>query len=176
SNAFKKDPNIVTESASSADYRKSGYDRGHLAPAADMKWSVQAMNESFYYSNICPQLPTLNRGVWKDIEEKVRHWVQIYDTVYVITGPVLHKELPTIVKNKVAVPEKFYKVLLLYSSTVQDAVGFIVPNITNLDNDIHKYLVPVDSVETVTNILFFTQISESVRKKIKKNSSIAHWN
>ncbi|HPY82414.1 MAG: DNA/RNA non-specific endonuclease [Bacteroidales bacterium] len=175
-NTFKKDPNIVVGSASAVDYRKSGYDRGHLAPAGDMKWNVQAMKESFYYSNISPQLPQLNRGVWKKLEDKVRDWVHIYDTLYIITGPILHDSLPTIGINKVAVPEYFYKIVLLYSSVKQDAVGFIIPNSPYVHKDFEKYMVSVDSVEKHVNMSFFMQVPKNVRKNMKKNNTVIHWN
>ena len=76
------------------DYLKSGYDKGHLAPAADMKYSTTTMKESFYFSNMSPQKPEFNRGIWKELEEQVRNWAQIYDTVYIVTGPILSDNLP----------------------------------------------------------------------------------
>ena len=93
---------------------KSGYDRGHMAPAADMKWSKQAMEESFYMSNICPQNPNLNRGDWNDLEEKSRQWAKKYGAVYIACGPIYDTKRPKrIGNNKVAVPHAFYKVILI---------------------------------------------------------------
>jgi endonuclease G len=86
---FIPDPSVITGSATDSDYSGSGYDRGHLAPAADMGWSSTSMAESFYFSNMSPQVPGFNRGIWKRLEEQVRSWAIEYDTIYVVTGPVL---------------------------------------------------------------------------------------
>ncbi|MFZ9657177.1 MAG: DNA/RNA non-specific endonuclease, partial [Crocinitomicaceae bacterium] len=107
SDRFMEDPIVSTGTATNADYAKSGYDRGHLAPAADMSWSETVMQESFYYSNMSPQLPGFNRGIWKRLEEQVRTWAEFYDSIYVVTGPVLSPELPKIGPNQVSVP-KYY--------------------------------------------------------------------
>ena len=88
-NNFKADPNIETESAALRDYRGSGFDRGHLAPAADMKWSTAAMSESFLMSNMSPQRPGFNRGIWKKLEGLVRRWAEENEEIYVVTGPIL---------------------------------------------------------------------------------------
>lgn len=114
--SFKKDPLVVTGSASASDYKNSGYSKGHLAPAADMLLSETAMKESFYFSNMSPQKQDFNNGIWKKLEEQVREWARENEEVFVVTGPVLDKEsYPTIGKNEVAVPEKFYKVILDYT-------------------------------------------------------------
>jgi endonuclease G len=108
SDNFREDPFVSSGSADNSDYAKSGYDRGHLAPAADMKWSEKAMSESFYYSNMSPQLPAFNRGIWKMLEEKVRDWALENDSILIVTGPILssknQKKLATIGPNSVAVP------------------------------------------------------------------------
>ena len=116
-NKFLPDPDVRGAKAYSNDYTKSGYDRGHMAPAADMKWSKQAMAESFYMSNICPQNPNLNRGDWNDLEEKSRQWAKKYGAVYIACGPVYdHGKPKRIGNNKVAVPDAFYKVILINDS------------------------------------------------------------
>ncbi|MFN5333694.1 MAG: DNA/RNA non-specific endonuclease, partial [Bacteroidota bacterium] len=104
-NKFIPDPLVKSQTANDNDYLGSGYDRGHLAPASDMGWSATTMTESFYYSNMSPQVPSFNRGIWKKLEEQVRTWAIEYDTIYVVTGPVLKDSLPTIGKNKVSIPE-----------------------------------------------------------------------
>lgn len=114
-NDFKSDTKITTESASPKDYTRSGFDRGHLAPAADMEWSTTSVHESFLMSNMSPQVPQFNRGLWKTLEEKVRDWADRYGTLYIVTGPVLEKDAASydaIGANKVSVPEYFYKVIL----------------------------------------------------------------
>ena len=109
-NDFRKDTLITTESATLNDYKRSGYDRGHLCPAADMSWSETALSETFYMSNMSPQKPRFNRGIWKHLEAQVRKWATINNEVYVITGPVFQDSMNYIGNNKVAVPKLFYKV------------------------------------------------------------------
>ncbi len=113
SDNFRKDPFVSTGSATLKDYKGSGYDRGHLIPASDMKWSPDAMSSSFYMSNMSPQDPSFNRGIWKKLEEQVREWAVDNREIYVVTGPVLTNGLyQTIGVNKVAVPNHYYKVVL----------------------------------------------------------------
>ena len=89
-NTYMPDPRVFHEkSATNDDYKKSGWDRGHIAPAGDMKWSKQAMKESFYFSNICPQNRNLNSGVWQDLEIQVRELAMQKDTIYVVCGPIV---------------------------------------------------------------------------------------
>src|SRR5450759_1124712 len=85
---FKMDQLVTTISSKSSDYTKSGYDRGHLCPAADMGFNPVAMEESFFMSNISPQVPDFNRGLWKELEMTVRKWAIKEHKLYVVTGPV----------------------------------------------------------------------------------------
>lgn len=112
---FRPDPLISTGSASLADYKGSGYDRGHLAPAADFSYSAEAMSDSFYLSNMSPQNGSFNRGIWAKLEAAVRDWAGETLITYVVTGPVLEKpasEYGFIGANEVSVPEYYYKALL----------------------------------------------------------------
>lgn len=141
---FLPDPDVRGAKAYTGDYTKSGYDRGHMAPAADMKWSKQAMAESFYMSNICPQNPNLNRGDWNDLEEKSRQWAKRYGAVYITCGPVYdHSKPQRIGNNKVAVPDAFYKVILINDSKAPKAIGFLFPNKAG-HKPLKKYIVTVD--------------------------------
>ena len=133
SDNFRADPEVRTGSASDADYRRSGYDRGHLAPAADMGWSSQTMSESFYYSNMSPQVPEFNRGIWKRLEEQVRNWAVELDTIYVVTGPVLSGNMSAIGLNKVTVPNYYYKAVLYLHDNDSRMIGFIMPNGSSKD-------------------------------------------
>lgn len=163
---FKQDPKIKTATATDADYYQSGYDRGHLAPAADMAWSDTSMRESFYYSNVSPQVPAFNRGIWKTLEEQVRDWANEFGTIYITTGPVFTNAMATIGPNKVAVPDAFYKVILVYQDTVKKGIGFILPNQAS-KKSIFEFAVPIDSVESVTKLDFFYQIPDSVEAVIE---------
>jgi DNA/RNA endonuclease G (NUC1) len=112
---FRSDPNIDTDSASIDDYSGSGFDHGHLAPAADIKWSDIAMSESFYLSNMSPQQPGFNRGIWKRLEEWVRDQAEANGEVYIVTGPVLTDgPYEEIGPNGVDIPKRYYKVILDY--------------------------------------------------------------
>ena len=164
---FMPDPDLPEPRADHNDYTNSGYDRGHMAPAADMKWSKQAMEESFYMSNICPQNPNLNRGDWNDLEEKSRQWAKKYGAVYIACGPIYDTKRPKrIGNNKVAVPHAFYKVILINDKKNPQAIGFIFPNSAG-HKPLKKYIVTVDSVEKRTNIDFFPALPDEVENRIE---------
>lgn len=164
---FLPDPDVRGAKAYTGDYTKSGYDRGHMAPAADMKWSRKAMEESFYMSNICPQNPNLNRGDWNDLEEKSRQWAKKYGAVYIACGPIYDNKRPKrIGNNKVAVPDAFYKVVLINDKKNPKAIGFIFPNKAG-HKPLKKYVVTVDSVEKRTNIDFFSALPDEIENKIE---------
>lgn len=171
---FKPDPKITSGTATNKDYARSGYDRGHLAPAADMSWSEKAMAESFYFSNISPQVPAFNRGVWKRLEERVRQWALQDSTIYIVTGPVLKAGLPTIGENHVAVPEQFYKVLLLYKPGKMQGIGFILPN-EGSTLSLTQYAVSIDSVEQVTGLNFFHNLPDNEEDEIERTVCIPCW-
>ncbi|MFN3446796.1 MAG: DNA/RNA non-specific endonuclease, partial [Bacteroidia bacterium] len=151
SNKFEPDPKVKGGTATDADYKQSGYDRGHLAPAADMSWSEEAMQESFYYSNMSPQVPSFNRGIWKKLEEQVRDWALQFDEVYVATGPILTSGLPRIGPNKVSVPSLYYKALLVYGNKGKQAIAFVLPNEAS-QQPLNNYIITIDSLENLTGI------------------------
>lgn len=171
---FKSDPKITTESASDNDYLGSGFDRGHLAPAADMSWSYISMSESFYYSNMSPQTPSFNRGIWKKLEELVRKWAIENDTVYVVTGPVLTNDLFSIGPNNVSIPKYYYKVILDYSEPSIKGIGFILPN-EGSKEPLQNYAVPIDYVEKLTGIDFYPLIDDEQEEIIEKTLCLECW-
>jgi len=171
---FIIDPQIPTGSADANDYKNSGYDRGHLAPAADMLFDQRAMEESFYFSNMSPQIHAFNNGIWKKLEKQVRDWAEQYDTIYVVTGPVLTPDLPTIGQNKVSVPEYYYKVILKYSPPAIRGIGFIVPVIATNKN-LQTYAVTIDSVEKFTNINFYYLLPNQIENDIESFFSLNKW-
>ena len=170
-NNFRIDPKVSTGSSTLSDYKGSGFDRGHLAPAADMKISKTAMSESFYMSNISPQNPSFNRGIWKKLEELVRSWVVDGKTIYIATGPILEKDLPYIGKN-VSIPNHYYKVILDYSD--EKAIGFILPN-KKSNKDLMNYAVSIDIVEKLTGINFFDNLPDKIEEKIESELNIQSW-
>jgi len=173
-NKFVPDPLIKSSSAANSDYAKSGYDKGHLAPAADMSYSQQTMLESFYLSNMSPQIPGFNRGIWKQLEEQVRQWAVDNKAIYIVTGGVLTDGLPAIGLNKVAVPQYFYKVILDYSEPDIKGIGFIIPNKSSQES-LQHYAVTIDSVEKITNIDFFYQLPDDREIMIESAIDVNKW-
>ncbi len=171
---FLVDPLVTTGSATDKDYEKSGYDRGHLAPAADMGWSEATIAESFYYSNMSPQEPGFNRGIWKKAEELVRNWAIENKDIYIVTGPVLTAGLKTIGPNEVSVPEYYYKVILDYSQPDVKGIGFIIPN-TSSQKELQTFAVSIDSVEAFTGIDFFPRLPDSEETIIEQTVCINCW-
>lgn len=171
---FIVDPAIQSGSASNLDYLKSGYDRGHLAPAADMAWSIQAMHESFYFSNMSPQAPSFNRGIWKNLEEQVRKWASEKGELFVVTGPVLEENLPYIGMNRVSIPKYYYKVILQIDTNSIEAIGFVLPN-ENSSLHFSEFSVSVDSVEHLTGIDFFHKLPDEIENKIEQQICFPCW-
>lgn len=174
SNKFISDPMVKTGTAGNKDYAGSGYDKGHLAPAADMGWSSKTMAESFYYSNMSPQEPGFNRGVWKRLEELVREWANENQAIYIVTGPVLTNGLPSIGPDKVSVPAYYYKVILDYTEPSIKGIGFILPNKGSIE-PLQEYAVTIDSVEKFTGIDFFPSLPDDQETKIEKLLCLKCW-
>lgn len=172
-NRFKPDP-LLSSTVSDADYLHSGFDKGHLAPAADMSWSEEVMTESFYFSNISPQLPGFNRGVWKRLETLVRDWAVEYDSIYVLTGPVLNRSLPTIGEGSISVPSHFYKVILDYSGPQHKGIGFILPNASS-SADLREFVVTIDSAESFTQLDFFPSLPDSSEAFLESSVDLLLW-
>lgn len=173
-NNFKPDPKVSTLTANDKDYAASGYDRGHLAPAGDMTWSPEAMTESFYYSNMSPQEPSFNRGIWKKLEDQVRTWATQYDSIYIVTGPILVDGLPTIGANEVSIPSKYFKAILRYSSNSVNSIGFILPNKSSSES-LKSFVIPIDSLEAITGFDFFYLLPDNIEHNVEKKISLENW-
>ncbi len=164
---FSPDPDLPEPRVEHYDYTNSGYDRGHMVPAADMKWSEQAMEESFYMSNVCPQNQKLNRDDWGDLEETCRGWARKYGTVYIACGPIYDSKSPKrIGEHQVAVPDRFFKVVLIYNRKNPIAMGFLFENKAH-HQKLSNYMVPVDEVEEITGLDFFSKLPDNVENKIE---------
>lgn len=174
SNRFITDPLVKGLIATNADYARSGYDKGHMAPAADMKWSPQAMEASFYFSNICPQHPQLNRRGWKKLEEKIRDWAIADSAIIIICGPIITKQPKTIGKNKVAVPQQFFKVVLSPFAKPMRAIGFLFNNRQAVE-PLSTYAVTIDSIERLTNMDFFAPLPDEIENKIEAEANYFQW-
>ena len=193
---FLPDP-AVKGCATPDDYRYTGYDRGHMAPAGDMKWHPQAMRESFYMTNICPQAPDLNRGAWQRLEKKCRERAVTDSALIIICGPIFdtpatsngtaaglassgnrgassHGKNSTPVgvaslgETGVAVPQRFFKVILAPYVSKPWAIGFIMPN-GYVEGGIQKAAVPVDSVERATGYDFFSALPDPLETRLEQS-------
>ena len=173
SNDFLSDPFVESGSAVAQDYSRTGYDRGHLCPAGDFKHDKELQDETFYMSNMSPQLPDFNRGIWSDLENKVRSWVKKRGELIIITGPILKKGLPTIGRmNKIAIPEKFYKII--YDPATEEAIAFLFPNEGSVEL-VKSFTISIDELEAMTGIDFFAKLPDSLEQKIEANNNIEDW-
>lgn len=171
---FAEDTEVPEPRATDWDYYNSGYDRGHMCPAADNKWSKKAMEESFLFTNMCPQNGNLNRGDWNEMEMACRKWAKKYGDLYIVCGPILYKgKHKTIGKNKVVVPEAFFKVVLRMGDDPQ-AIGFIYKN-TSGNRPKDSYVNTVDEVERITGIDFFPSLPDDVEKKVEAECDLGLW-
>lgn len=173
---FREDPRVRTRSAAPEDYKGSGYDRGHLAPAADMCWSRDVMSDSFYMSNMSPQKPECNRGIWVDLESRVRTFAYREKELFVVTGPIFYEGQPVQsigVTSKVSVPHAYYKVVYDLTPPCK-MIGFIIPNAGGTKK-LQDYAVTVDQVETATGLKFFPKLSPD-QAALKKTISVRSWN
>ncbi len=171
---FIEDPKVKTRSADWRNYKKSGYDKGHLCPAGDMEFAINAYNDTFFTSNIAPQKHDFNGGVWNRLEQKVRYWATKYDGVYVITAGVLQPNLKTIGQEQVLVPNYFYKILLDNSNGQYKMIAFLVPNAKS-NKPLYEFVVSVDSIEKMTGIDFFPKLDDKTENRLEKNSDYKGW-
>lgn len=173
-NAFKSDPLVIGGSATPSDYLNTGYDRGHLAPAADMRWSHDSMEQSFYMSNMSPQTPALNRDVWKRAESFTRNCAIQEGSIYVVSGPIVTNENPRVIgKNSVVVPDLFYKVI--YDITPPEKMmAFVMPN-DKICSDIWQYATNVVYVEEMTGLRFFSAIDTNRTFSLKSTFNQEDW-
>lgn len=171
---FREDPFVATGSATLDDYYRSGYDRGHLAPAGDMGFSVEAMSESFYLSNISPQDQTFNRGVWRELEEDVRDWAVANERLYVVTGPVFGENPKKIGPSEVTVPTYYYKVLLDYQEPEIKAIAFLLPNRATTEPP-EAFVESVDNVEAYTGLDFFPALPDDLEALLEAKVRPELW-
>nr|WP_315208668.1 DNA/RNA non-specific endonuclease [uncultured Flavobacterium sp.] len=171
---FIEDDKVKTGSADWRNYKNTKYDKGHLCPAGDMEFALDAYNDTFFTSNISPQVRNFNNGVWNRLEQKERYWAVKYDGIYVITGGVLESSLMTIGKEKVSVPKSFYKILLDNSGDELKMIGFLVPN-TESNKPLYSFVVSVDYIEKLTGINFFPKLNDNIENQLKKRNDYKNW-
>lgn len=187
-NDFRIDSLVETGSAVETDYFLKevapdgemiydgfGYDRGHLAPSADFRWSQKALSESYYYSNMSPQKPEFNRERWAELESWIRTYViDFKETVYVVTGPVLKAGLKQQGGNKVSIPEQFYKIVLDLNGDEKKAIAFLMPN-AHCTYPVSGYTTSVDEIETLTGLDFFSSLDDAEEAKLEAMKSLDGW-
>jgi len=170
---FKDDPLVKTRSAKHSDYSHSGYTRGHMAPAGDMAFNQEAMQESFYMSNMAPQIRAFNNGVWRELEEQVRDWAYDERSLIVTTGPIMKGITEQIGKNKIGVPKGFYKILL--NPTENKSIAFLIPH-EKTDKRLQDFAVTVDELESKTNLDFHAELMDDVQEELLESSfNINRW-
>lgn len=167
---FRQDPQAYGPQGDKEDYKHSGWDRGHMAPAGDFKWSEEAMDETYYFTNICPQNTQLNTGDWKELEEQCRRWAVKYGKLYIVCGPIVQENRHgTLGENKVVIPDKFYKVILIPMEGQWHAAGFIFDNPPQrksrisgkppVKRPLKSYMEDIGEIEQMTGIDFFSKLS-----------------
>lgn len=190
SNEFLPDPDEKLEwrhQVNTDDYKGSGYDRGHMCPAADNRWDAKAMTECFYMSNMCPQLHELNSGSWETLESACRRWAQREGCIYIVSGPVYDWELKarreepasrkrqTIGRqHKVTVPTGFFKCVLSLREGEEKAIGFYYTN-DDKRQEMRQVCMPVDSIEAMTGFDFFHNLDKKVEKRVEAKCNLKDW-
>ena len=171
---FIDDPAVKSGSASWKNYKNSGFDKGHLCPAGDRRFSLDAFNETFFTSNISPQRHDFNAGIWNNLEQKTRYWAAKYDGVFVITGGVLNGHLKSIGKENVSVPNYFYKILIDNSRGEYKVIAFLVPH-ADSKKPLYQFVVSVDRIEKLTGIDFFPKLPDALENRLEKVSDYKGW-
>ncbi len=157
------------------EYDGFGYDRGHLAPSADFRWSQKALSESYFYSNMSPQKPEFNRERWAELESWIRTYViDFNEFVYVVTGPVLKDGLKQQGGNQVSIPEQFYKIVLDLDGDEKKAIAFLMPN-DHCAYPISGYVTSVDEIEKLTGLDFFSSLDDAEENRMEAMSTMEGW-
>lgn len=171
---FIEDPKVRTKSADWRNYKGSGYDRGHLCPAGDRRFSEYAYNETFYTSNISPQDQEFNAGVWNRLEMQVRRWAKRYNEVVVITGGVLVDGLEEIGEEDVDVPNYYYKIVTKGGKDNLKVIAFLMPN-KESNKPLKEFIVPVDRIEEMTGLDFFEALQNNMEVELEKRPDVNGW-
>lgn len=175
SNSFKADPMVSTGSAVAEDYKGTGFDRGHLVPAGDMKFNAAAMRDTFYFSNMTPQPPKFNQVKWGQLEHLMRAWGLRYNKIWIVTGPILEDNLPVIgSKNEVSVPNLYFKVVLRKTATSYEGFAFLMG--TDVPHaDLREYATTINEVEELAGVDFFKFLDDKVEEAIEDKSDLSRW-
>jgi endonuclease G len=175
-NNFKPDPYLAKTElpTTSNDYKYTGYDRGHLVPAADMKINLMAMNESFYMTNMAPQLPSFNRGIWKKLENQVRRIANVEKKIHVITGPIFNFKKHLKNDKKLFIPKQFYKIIYIEHKKYPKMIAFLLEN-SKSNRHIDEFIVSVDEIERLTGIDFFQGLNNKLEQSLESTVEQLTW-
>ncbi len=172
---FSMDPDYKGRQAMREDYSYSGWDKGHMAPAADMKWSQSAMNESFYLTNICPQNHELNGKDWHTLEKYVRDWAVKYGSVWVVCGPYVYaNSYGTIGERNVVVPDGFFKAVLRRDGNDYKSIAFVFENNGNRQ-PVKDAVVSVNDVEALVGYDLFTNLNNKIEESVEARADWNEW-
>lgn len=172
---FRPDENAHVPQAENSDYRNSGWTRGHLAPAADFKWSDEAMYDTFYFTNCSPQSEYFNNISWERLERRVRAWARMFGTVYVVAGPIMGEAVNgRIGMNKITVPDAFFKAVLAKDGEGYQAIGFIMENISS-QQTYTSCCVTIDDIEEITGFDLFHNLDDNIENIIESSFNTRFW-
>jgi len=171
---FRIDPKVKNNPVGSGDYSGSGYDRGHLCPAGDMKLNLTSMSETFYMSNMSPQNSSFNRGIWETLESRVRTWAIEKNGLYVVTGPILKNICGSINKGTISVPCSYYKIVFKDNGTEIIVIAFIMNN-QGSSSSLKSFVTSIDQIESLTGIDFFSGLSDDIENKIESSINTSSW-
>lgn len=176
---FLPDPLVHGNTALVTSYWYSGYDRGHMVPSADMRWSMDALKATYLYSNISPQKPELNRGSWADLEDWMRRYVHYSGhRVYVVTAPILGPDMPLLNKPQsvadVSAPPYFFKAMVDIDGTVKKGIAFVMSNGLN-DHGLLTYACSIDSVEKLSGLDLYPALDDTLENRIEAMKNTQDW-
>ncbi len=171
---FIEDPKIKTKSADWRNYKGSGYDRGHLCPAGDRRFSEQAYNETFYTSNISPQDRNFNAGVWNRLEMQVRRWAKDHNELFVVTGGILENGLEEIGEEDVNVPRYYYKIVARGNPKNPKILAFLLLGKESI-KPLRQFTVSVDEIEKKTGIDFFEGLPDHLEARLEREVKTDGW-
>lgn len=154
-----------------------GYDHGHMCPSGDNKWSLEAMRQTFFLSNMCVQNSALNQGPWEHLESTCRQWAKKYGDIHIVCGPIYYSTdyRKAGHKGRLTIPDAFFKVVMRAGPNPQ-AIGFIYENVSPAANDkISSHVVSVDEVERITGLDFFPTLPKKIEKEIEAHPDLSQW-
>jgi endonuclease G len=172
--AFRIDPLVTTGSSTLADYKNSNFDRGHLLPAGDMKFEAQAMKDTFFMSNMTPQPAKFNRGRWSMLETLMRSWALKYQQTWIVTGPILKENLPTIGLSQVSVPLEYFKVVLRKEGQSYKGIGFLM-SVDVPYPQLISYALSINQIEDLSGVDFFPFLSDNIEEEIESETDLSGW-